>query len=64
MDPLEWMGAVRMRVQTADKKLSTSNPRESSPFNLVKWKAVWIEQYYEWRTHILAGSNGLKLKMF
>ncbi len=47
MDPLEWMGAVRMRAQTADKKLSTSNPRDSSPFNLVKWKAVWIQQYYE-----------------
>ncbi len=30
MDPLQWMGAVRMRVQTADKN-STSNPHNCSP---------------------------------
>ncbi len=30
MDPLQWMGAVRMRVQTADKNI-TSNPHHSSP---------------------------------
>ncbi len=32
MDPLQWMGAVRMRVQTADKtsQSSTSNPHHSS----------------------------------
>ncbi len=30
MDPLQWMGAVRMRVQTADKNI-TSNPHPSSP---------------------------------
>ncbi len=23
MDPLQWMGAVRMRVQTADKNITT-----------------------------------------
>ncbi len=23
MDPLQWMGAVRMRVQTADKNISS-----------------------------------------
>ncbi len=30
MDPLQWMGAVRMRVQTADNNI-TSNPHHSSP---------------------------------
>ncbi len=34
MDPLQWLGAVRMRVQTADKKpslLSTSSAYDSGP---------------------------------
>ncbi len=30
MDSLQWMGAIRMRVQTADKNI-TSNPQHSSP---------------------------------
>ncbi len=33
MDPRQWMGAVRMRVQTADKNMTIIhiNPRHSSP---------------------------------
>ncbi len=39
MDPLQWMGAVRMRVQTADKDYS--NPHNSSPpINILEQKAV------------------------
>ncbi len=30
MDPLQWMGAVRMRVQTADKYIICNNPHDSS----------------------------------
>ncbi len=41
MDLLQWMGAVRMRVQTADKNI-TSNPHDSSPpFNV-----FWIEKLH------------------
>ncbi len=40
MDPLQWMGAVRMRVQTADKNITINhkiNPHDSSPsINLFK----------------------------
>ncbi len=38
MDPLQWMGAVRMRVQTADKNItiSTSNPHHSNLL-IVSW---------------------------
>ncbi len=36
MDPQQWMGAVRMRVQTADKN-TTSNPHHSSP------SVLWIQ---------------------
>ncbi len=36
-DPLQWMGAVRMRVQTADKNI-TSTPHYSSPSVDVLWR--------------------------
>ncbi len=36
MDPLQWMGAVRMRVWTADKK-HLNNPHDSSPWINVLW---------------------------
>ncbi len=38
---LQWMGAVRMRVQTADKK-SQSAPLQSISSHLVKWKAACL----------------------
>ncbi len=31
MDPLQWMGAVRMKVQTADKNIHDQN----STFNII-----------------------------
>ncbi len=37
MDALQWMGAVRMRVQTSDSQLSTSNPHHSSPAINILW---------------------------
>ncbi len=36
MDPLQWMGAVRTRVQAVDKNI-TSNPHHSSPSINVLW---------------------------
>ncbi len=40
MDPLQWMGAVRMRIQTADKNI---HKYDSSPsINVVKWKAACL----------------------
>ncbi len=37
MDPLQWMGAVRMRVQTTDKNITKSNPHDSSASINVLW---------------------------
>ncbi len=37
MDPLQWMGAVRMRVQTADKNV-TMNQHEPSPSINILWR--------------------------
>ncbi len=34
MDPLQWMGAVRMRAQRADKN---NNPHDSSPSVDILW---------------------------
>ncbi len=36
MDPLQWMGAVRMRVQTAEKK-HHNNPHNASPSFNILW---------------------------
>ncbi len=36
VDPLQWMGAVRMRDLTAGKNI-TSNPHDSSPLINVLW---------------------------
>ncbi len=36
MDPLQWMGAVRMSVQTAAKNI-TSNPHDSSQSIDILW---------------------------
>ncbi len=33
---MQWMGAVRMRVQTADKK-NHNNPQDSSPSINLSW---------------------------
>ncbi len=38
MYPLQWMGAVRMRVHPTDKNI-TSNPHDSSPTVNILWKA-------------------------
>ncbi len=39
MNPLKWMGAVRMRVQTADKNttITLNNPQNSNPLVNVLW---------------------------
>ncbi len=37
MDPLQWMGAIRMRVQTADEK-NHSNPQHIHPLTSLKQK--------------------------
>ncbi len=39
MDPLQWMGAVRMRVQTADNNITSNNttPLQSSPSVNILW---------------------------
>ncbi len=39
MDPLQWMGAVRMRVQTTDKNITVIH---TTPDHLVKWKAACL----------------------
>ncbi len=39
MDLLQWMGAVRMRVQTADKNITIIH---TAPFHLVKWNGVFV----------------------
>ncbi len=44
MDPLQWMGAVRMRVQTADKNITVihTTPVQQLQYILVKWKAACL----------------------
>ncbi len=42
MDPQQWMGAVRMRVKTADKNI-TSNPHHSRPsVNILRSKKLYV----------------------
>ncbi len=42
MDALQWMGAVRMRVQTSDKNI-TSNPHHSSPsVNILRSQKLFV----------------------
>ncbi len=42
MDPLKWMGAVRMRVQTADKNItiSTCNPHKAKSCMFIRNKSI------------------------
>ncbi len=45
VDPLQWMGAVRLRVQTADKSIKRIYKSQLQSSNyLVKWKAVCLEE--------------------
>ncbi len=45
MDHLQWMGAVRIRVQTADKH--HNNPRlHSIYYCLMKWKAACLQDIF------------------
>ncbi len=39
MDPLQWMGAVRMRVQTADKNITIIH---TTPVNQLMFRGVKI----------------------
>ncbi len=39
MDPLQWMGAVRMRVQTADKNITIIQVIH------MKWKTVFVTKF-------------------
>ncbi len=66
------MVAVRIKVQTADKKklystwhqcLFVTNIREKHISLLIQTFFPHWSQYYEKRSCILVGSNGLKLKM-
>ncbi len=68
MDALQWMGAVRMRVQTADQ--NHNNPHHSSPsVNILRKQkrcVFWSVQISHLiqtakRTLISARSNGLKV---
>ncbi len=51
MDPLQWMGAVRMTVQTADKN-STITPISSSSINILSSKKLHVckKQIHYWGT--------------
>ncbi len=42
MDPLQWMGAVRMRVQTADKNITIIHTTPVINWCLIMWKAVCL----------------------
>ncbi len=42
MDPLQWMGGVRMGVHTADKNITTSNPHDSSQSSNILWNEKLI----------------------
>ncbi len=44
MDPLQWMGAVRMRGQTADKYIIIIHMTQPINYRLVKWKASCLEE--------------------
>ncbi len=50
MNTLQWMGAVRMRVQTADKNITIIHkyPNDSSPSGniLFKWKAACFRLFF------------------
>ncbi len=58
MDPLQWMGAVRMRVQTADKNISLTTWLQPINSDLVKWKNCLFES----SIHNIAFSSEKKLK--
>ncbi len=69
MDPLQWMGAVRMRDQTADKNITIFLEQFWTFFTFKHWLVcAYFSLYTEEsnimdREHcILARSNGLKLK--
>ncbi len=51
MDPLQWMGAVRMRVPTADKTswYSTSNSHDSCLSIHILWKAAIFVMYFNFK---------------
>ncbi len=59
MDPLQWMGAVRMRLQTADKNITIFHKTLIDSHGLFHWRKC----YYGLWTHILIRSDGLKLNI-
>ncbi len=43
MDPLQWMGAIRMRVKTADKDITIIHTTQiRQKMCCVKWKAACL----------------------
>ncbi len=70
VDPLQWMGAVRMRVQTADKNITIIhmtflivNSAGSVHITLLIQTGLpfhWRKQYHEKRIHILSGNNTIQ----
>ncbi len=52
MDPLQWMGAVRMRVQTADKNITIIHKHhDSSPLMNIMWSKelhICTKQIHHW----------------
>ncbi len=74
MDALQWMGAVRMRVQTADKNITIIHKKSSNEkvvssewgekYAQIKHnlQAKTVQCYYGLWTDILARNDSLKLK--
>ncbi len=44
MDPLKWMGAVRMRVQTADKNITTIHTTPVHQFKSCEAKNLFLQE--------------------
>ncbi len=65
MDALQWMGAVRMRVQTADKNITIihklSTPLQSSPSVNIFWRKK-LHVYKKQLIKIIIMNNIINLK--
>ncbi len=48
MDPLQWMGAVRTRVQTADKNITIIHTTPVHQLQQGMEALLWIMDFYGW----------------
>ncbi len=48
MDPLQWMGAVRMRVQTAERNITIIHKQSTCP----SFNVLWSEKLYVFKKQI------------